>query len=272
MKHTIPVAALGLLFLSTGVVQAAGGAGIDSSGAMLTIATTVAAFLVGIGFHEWAHAWTADRLGDDTPGREGRLSLNPLDHLDPLGTVMLVLACVSDLPLIGWGKSVAVNPSRFKSPREAMMKVALAGPLMNFFIAAATCLLCHGLFGVGEYLPVGVRQVAGNTATLLIRMSLLNLCLGVFNMIPIPPLDGAKVMAAYLPDAGAAALQDLGARSLLLFYILLRTGVLDGVFSTLTFGLYAVVASTPYSFGLFALVSLACFTFVWQLPRPVRAA
>lgn len=226
------------------------------------IACMVAAFLLGIGLHEWAHAWAATQLGDDTPRKDGRLSLNPLDHLDPIGSLLMIVACVSSLPILGWGRAVSVEPRNFRNPREAMMKVALAGPLMNFLIAAAATLFVRILVITREleiaWLPDGIVV---NFLCLFICIAFLNLSLGVFNLIPVPPLDGSKVMAGYLPPAGAEFLQDLGGRSFFLLYVILRTGVLDLPFAVLDIGLGAVMRSNVISVALLAIVICAWWAF-----------
>lgn len=230
------------------------------------IACMIAAFLLGIGLHEWAHAWAATQLGDETPRKDGRLSLNPLDHLDPIGSLLMIVACVSSLPILGWGRSVSVEPSNFKNPREAMMKVALAGPLMNFLIAAAATFAVRILVIIRDlelaWVPEGVLV---NFLCLFICIAFLNLSLGVFNLIPVPPLDGSKVMAGYLPPAGAEFLQDLGGRSFLLLYLILRTGVLDLPFAVLDIGLGAVMRSNLISVALLATVICAWWAFTKSL-------
>jgi Zn-dependent protease len=152
--------------------------------------------------HEWAHAWSAFKLGDDTAARQGRLTLNPLAHADPVGTVLLPLLGIP----FGWAKPVPVSPLRFTrkiSMRGGMMLTAAAGPLSNLVIA----LVCAVLFGLlyrfgllelssGEH----VRDARQGLATLLLVTTRMNVALAVFNMLPIPPLDGSRVADFLMPN------------------------------------------------------------------------
>jgi len=157
--------------------------------------------LIAITFHEAAHGWVAMRLGDDTALRAGRVTFNPLRHVDPLGTVVLpaILALTHAPFLFGWAKPVPVNFNRLNHPRRDMILVALAGPGINIVLALAAAFAWHGL----PYLPDGAAEwVAAN-----LRIAItLNLVLAVFNMLPIPPLDGGRVAVGLLPYALAAPL------------------------------------------------------------------
>lgn len=145
--------------------------------------------LVSLAFHELAHAIVAFKLGDPTAKDEGRITLNPLKHLDPLGTLMFaVTSLVAGLPF-GWAKPVPVRPGYFKHPKEGMAIVAAAGPATNFLIA----LVCLAIF-----------QHAGlqGEAEEVVRLAyLVNVVLGIFNLIPIPPLDGSRIVGAVMNDA-----------------------------------------------------------------------
>lgn len=146
--------------------------------------------LFSIGLHEYAHAKAADLAGDDTPRKNGRISLNPLDHFDPVGAMMILFTLIAGFG-IGWGKPVPVNPFNFKSPRWDDLKVSIAGPLTNLSIALVFGLLIR--FGVfspqGDYT---FFHLAG-------RFVITNLALAFFNLIPIPPLDGSHVLTSLLP-------------------------------------------------------------------------
>lgn len=151
--------------------------------------------LIAITFHEFAHAFAADKLGDDTARREGRLSLNPKDHLDPVGTIMLLFAG------FGWGKPVHVNPvnyTRKMSMEKGEAIVSIAGPVMNFILAFVFTLIYFAI-----YKFVGTNFILTNTGyvVMLIIQSIIsvNIGLGVFNLIPLPPLDGSKVIMPFLP-------------------------------------------------------------------------
>lgn len=136
--------------------------------------------------HEWAHAFTADRLGDDTPARDGRVTLNPVAHMDLFGSVIFPLVCIFLIPgnfLFGWGKPVMVNASNFAHRRRDDILVTLAGPFSNLGLA----LLAAVVGGL-------VYRADPNTAELFGRIIFLNVALAVFNLIPLPPLDGGQVM------------------------------------------------------------------------------
>jgi Zn-dependent protease len=145
--------------------------------------------LASLTLHELAHAYVAWKLGDPTAKQEGRLTLNPLVHIDPLGTLMfIVTALAAGLPF-GWARPVPVNPSYFKRPKEGMAIVAIAGPLMNFAVA----LVC---FAVLRHV-----DVSGQTFEVLRQAWIVNVVLGLFNLIPVPPLDGSRVLGVLMGDA-----------------------------------------------------------------------
>jgi Zn-dependent protease len=151
---------------------------------------------LSLSVHEWAHAWAAWRLGDDTAKMAGRLTLNPLAHIDPIGTLLLPLLGIP----FGWAKPVPVQPHRFHtgvSMRTGMMWTAIAGPLANLALAAAGIVLVALLI---RFQPTvfAARQGLG---TLLQTMVFLNVVLAVFNLLPIPPLDGSRIADALVPDA-----------------------------------------------------------------------
>src|SRR5690606_37204498 len=151
--------------------------------------------VLSIAVHEYGHAWAAARLGDRTPEGEGRLTLNPVSHADPIGTLLLpVIAAFTALPVLGWGKPVPTNPSNYTrkvSMRVGMGFVALAGPLCNLLFAAFI-LLVAGICNLA-----GVLEPA---AVVLLTLVQLNLVLMVFNLLPVHPLDGGKMLAAVLPS------------------------------------------------------------------------
>ena len=144
---------------------------------------TLPIILVVITVHECAHAFVADRLGDPTPRLAGRLTLNPIAHLDPIGFLMLVLV------RFGWAKPVPINPYNFRNPKQGALFVSLAGPLSNFLFAWVLAIIYKNL-------PVG----AGDVIPMILTYAIwLNLGLAVFNLIPIPPLDGSHILEYFLP-------------------------------------------------------------------------
>ena len=159
---------------------------------------TFIVLLFSLTVHEMAHAWTASRLGDPTARRLGRVSLNPLVHADLVGTVLFpLLAIVGNLPLIGWAKPVPVNVRNLKNGRRDYVLVAAAGPASNLLLAVLAS-ISLGLITVSP-MRLGEPNVSAPLASLLSTAILTNVLLAVFNMIPIPPLDGGNVLGGLLP-------------------------------------------------------------------------
>jgi Zn-dependent protease len=181
--------------------------------------------LLSLTFHEAAHAWTANQLGDPTARLLGRLSLNPAVHADLVGTVIFpLLAMITGLPLIGWAKPVPVNMRHLRSPRRDFAIVALAGPVSNVILAVGAGVLF-------SLLPPA--NVAGDgldlLATGLWLAVMVNVLLAVFNMLPIPPLDGGNVLMGILPDSAAMLIDRLRPYGFLLLYALMLTGALGAI-------------------------------------------
>ncbi|MGQ9488596.1 MAG: site-2 protease family protein [Armatimonadota bacterium] len=151
------------------------------------------AFVLCITVHEFAHAISAYRLGDPTPKRQGRVSLNPLDHLDPLGTLMVILMVLTGARGIGWGKAVQVNPANFDHPRRDMMLVAAAGPFSNLVFAVV----------IAVAMRLFAQSMTPSLVDFLIFMVYMNVALMFFNLIPIAPLDGSKILVGLLPADSA---------------------------------------------------------------------
>lgn len=194
----------------------------DINVAQVFIAFTVLLFSLTV--HEMAHAWTANRLGDDTARRLGRVSFNPLVHADPIGTVLFpLLALIGNVPLIGWAKPVPVNVSRLRNGRRDFVAVAAAGPLSNIAIAFTAAAILS-VFPPVSPVMLGEPNVTAPLAMLLSRAVQLNLLLAVFNMLPIPPLDGGNVLSGLLPANFAAAFDRLRPYGFFVLYALLLTG------------------------------------------------
>ena len=179
--------------------------------------------LFSLTVHEMAHAWTADRLGDPTARLLGRVSLNPMVHADPIGTILFpLIALISGAPLIGWAKPVPVNTRQLGSPRRDYVFVAAAGPASNLVIAIAAATVLSVLpispHTLGDSVNVSVPA-----ATILSQLVRLNVLLAVFNMIPIPPLDGGNVLAGILPRPAAALFNQIRPYGFLLLYALILT-------------------------------------------------
>ncbi len=172
------------------------------------------AFLFAISVHESAHAWTASRCGDPTARMLGRVSLNPIRHIDLFGTIVLPLvAAFSHIPVLGWAKPTPVDPRNFRNPVMDDILVSVAGPVSNFIVATAALLLLGGISfssASGHALVVGLARGFGAAASgsvltfaakLLFELMLINVVLAVFNLIPVPPLDGSHVLRHFLPDS-----------------------------------------------------------------------
>lgn len=172
------------------------------------LAAFLVALVTGIGFHEFSHAWAANELGDDTAARRGRLTLNPLAHLDPMGVVMMLVIG------FGWGKPTPVNPYRLRNgAKRGNMLVALAGPASNFVFAVVAAIpLRLGLIDSIADLN-NIRDASGEeiVGLFLVFIVFYNVLLGIFNLIPIPPLDGFKVAVGILPDEFSRPLNALAA-------------------------------------------------------------
>jgi Zn-dependent protease len=178
--------------------------------------------------HEAAHAWTADKLGDPTARMLGRVSLNPIVHIDPIGTILLpLIAAVSGAPLLGWAKPVPVRTRGLKNVRRDFLLIAAAGPASNLLLAMAGAGVWHILRNVVG--ADGSIDPNGPIVYLLDRFILLNLILAVFNMIPVPPLDGGNVLASLLPPALSFKFEQVRPYGIFVLYALLLTGALSTI-------------------------------------------
>jgi Zn-dependent protease len=189
------------------------------------IALTAAAFLVSLSFHEAAHAWTAWRLGDYTGKALGRVSLNPIRHIDPFGTILLpafLLWSTSGRVVFGYAKPVPYNPYVLKNPSLGSAAIAAAGPASNLLLAVA----CAVLLGFAS--PGGV--LGGSLGHHFLRLSIsVNLYLALFNLLPLPPLDGGTVLAGLLGRDAQAAFARIETFGFIILIVLMQTGVLGRV-------------------------------------------
>lgn len=171
------------------------------------------AFLFAISVHESAHAWTASRCGDPTARMLGRVSLNPIRHIDPIGTIVLPLvAAISGIPLLGWAKPTPVNPRNFRNPMLDDILTSVAGPVSNFIVATGALLLLGGISlssASGHTLVMGLAagdngassdSALAPVGVLLFELMFINIVLAVFNLIPVPPLDGSHVLRHFLSE------------------------------------------------------------------------
>jgi Zn-dependent protease len=184
----------------------------------------LAAFFTAVVFHEYAHGRVASWLGDPTARDAGRLTLNPLAHIDPFGTVLLPLllaflrfALQVNAPILGYAKPVPVNPTYFRHPYQGMMFVAIAGPLTNLALAGIGTACWYGL---GENMWEGV-------ALFVLYFVVINVVLAVFNLMPVPPLDGSRVLLYFLPAGGRRMLHLIEPFGFVLIFLLLYAGLLE---------------------------------------------
>jgi len=188
----------------------------DPTTFLLQVAIALPGLLLAIAFHEFAHAWLAVRRGDDTPAQDGRLTMNPLAHIDPIGALMLVIAG------FGWARPVQVRAQNLKHPLRDMALVALAGPVANLLVAVASALVSRVLLETGA-----VRGPVFGPLHLMVQACFwLNVGLAVFNLIPLPPLDGSRILVWLLPYRAAEAVARLEPVAPLILLLLLVTGVL----------------------------------------------
>ena len=194
--------------------------------------------LLAISAHEAAHAWMSYKFGDDTARLLGRITLNPVAHTDPIGTLLIPIAGFVighmsgpgvNIPLIGWGKPTPVNPLRWRNKDLANVMVSIAGILANLTIACIALITLKVLMRAGIF----TTQLSGLSEPLwmlLTQMLLLNVSLAVFNLLPIPPLDGSKVLWTLLPESMKPALEALERFGFLILLVVMQMGILDVIF------------------------------------------
>lgn len=205
----------------------------SNTNALLSLLLSLPAVLIAITFHEFAHAFAADKLGDDTPRRQGRLSLNPFSHLDPIGTIMLIFAG------FGWGKPVEIDSRNFNrtvkmSVGEAI--VAAAGPVMNLLLAIVFGII-YAL--IWKFAPSFIGTQIGSIIVILIRACItVNIGLGIFNLIPLPPLDGSKIIGGFLPYNARNWFEKYYNIFYIIFVIIWVTGVAGTIISPLISAVY----------------------------------
>lgn len=207
------------------------------------------AVLVVLTVHEYAHGLAASKLGDNTAQAFGRLTLNPIKHIDPLGALCMILFHV------GWAKPVPINPRNFKNPKRDMALTALAGPLTNIIMAFVSALACTAIYGIFKNVAFEnefLFNLVENTLIFFLIFHQINIGIALFNLIPIPPLDGSRILNAVLPYKAYFAIMKHERKIYFgfLFWLILGDYAAIGIRSI------PIVASTPWLYSLVGILSL----------------
>ena len=201
--------------------------------------------IASLSVHEAAHAWTAHRLGDPTAQRLGRLSINPAVHVDPIGTLLFpLIAMLTRLPLIGWAKPVPVDPRFLKHPKRDFAVIAAAGPASNIVMAVIGA-VAFAIIPSAAPGDLATRAFVEPLFQLLWNFIQINVLLAVFNMIPVPPLDGGNVLMGILPHAGAKVVEQLRPYGFLILYALMLTGALGTLLGPVATFLFRFLLRVP---------------------------
>ncbi|HEX7998876.1 MAG TPA: site-2 protease family protein [Pyrinomonadaceae bacterium] len=197
------------------------------------------ALVFSLSLHEAGHAWMSNRFGDDLARSQGRISLNPVSHVDPIGTLLFpALSFFTHAPLLGWARPTPVNPLRWRDKRVANFWVSIAGVIGNLMIAVVAGIIIRVLLAVGVLVLEGPSRLAVDSdsdivlgaVNLLHIFFKLNVGLAVFNLLPIPPLDGSKILSSILPESFESALESLEQFGFVLLFIAVFTGVFRAIF------------------------------------------
>lgn len=192
---------------------------IFSKEGLITFLYTLPALVLSLSIHEYAHAWVAYKLGDISQKIRGRLTLNPLSHIDPIGFIAIMLIGV------GWGKPVTVDDRNFKDSRKGMMLTSLAGPASNLILAILVTIIIKLLMFFGIFTNIANSNVGGIIINMLLYVIQFNIVFGIFNLIPLPPLDGSKVLAYFLPQKARGFMYTLERYSFIIIMIIYFTNL-----------------------------------------------
>lgn len=196
----------------------------DIAGTIQKILLLTPPILLAVTVHESAHGWMAWKLGDPTARNMGRLTLNPISHLDPIGTLVFFLT-----QTIGWAKPVPVNPMYFRNPKQDMIWVALAGPVSNILLAVISAVILRQLIGPLSMWHTDYNYVIKPLLYMSFISIQINIGLAIFNLIPVPPLDGSKVLMGILPDSAVKSYLKVERYGFLILLLLIFTGVTDRI-------------------------------------------
>jgi Zn-dependent protease len=216
------------------------------------------ALIFSLSVHESAHAWMSNRFGDDLARLQGRITLNPAAHVDPIGTLLFpAIAFFTHIPIIGWAKPTPVNPLKWRNKRVANFWVSAAGVISNAIIAIIAGVIMrvlyethvvelyiHPYYGLGAE-AISSSIIAQGAVKLVSGFFSLNVALAIFNLLPVPPLDGSKILASILPDSFAPAIEMLERFGFLLLMFLVFTGVFGVIFR-----IVMPLVSYPFVIGL----------------------
>ena len=202
--------------------------------------------LLAISAHEAAHAWMSSRYGDDTARMLGRVTLNPISHTDPIGTLLIPIVgfilgaaggALASIPLIGWGKPTPVNPRNWTNYKQANVMVSIAGILANLFIAVIALVITKVLMATGTLtIYDAIGQTQNPIGILLSMMLFLNVSLAFFNLLPFPPLDGSKILSTFLPASWQPALDVLEQYGFMILLLLMYMGVIRAIMYPIQIG------------------------------------
>ena len=194
---------------------------------LLNIIIQFAVVLFAISIHESSHAWMADKFGDPTARNQGRITLNPIAHIDPIGTILFpLLLAIVGAPVFGWAKPVMVNPYNLRDPRRANIFISAAGPLSNLIVAAGGITLFVILRNLGVF--AGSAQGSLRIlAIIFLYLIIINIFLAIFNLIPIPPLDGSGILEGLLKGEALYNYQKIKPYGFIILILIIYAGVLD---------------------------------------------
>jgi Zn-dependent protease len=204
-------------------------------------------FIMAVVFHEFAHGATAQHWGDNTAKTQGRLTLNPISHVDPIGTLLFpIINMLTGVNLLfGWAKPVPINPARFKKYRHGLFWVSLAGPGMNFLLAIGSAI---AFCSIHSWVPRTFYLYEPLVAMAYVSVSV-NYALGIFNLIPLPPLDGSKMVEAFLPYELARKYENFARYSFFILIALLMTGWISVLSYPIRFCSNLTLFAVSYLFG-----------------------